>query len=49
VGANFFYYQQVSGDSGSGAILGDFKGRTVGIGPVLSYITKAWGKTSRQN
>jgi len=44
VGANFFYYQQISGDSGSGATLGDFKGRTVGIGPVLSYITKAWGK-----
>jgi hypothetical protein len=44
VGANFFYYQQISGDSGSGAILGDFKGRTIGIGPVLSYIIKAWGK-----
>jgi len=45
VGANFFYYQQISGDSGDGAtLLGDFKGRTVGIGPVLSYITKLWGK-----
>ncbi len=44
IGANGFYYQQINGDSGSGAILGDFKGRTVGIGPVLSYITKAWGK-----
>jgi hypothetical protein len=44
VGANFFYYQQISGDSGSGATLGDFEGRTVGIGPVLSYAMKAWGK-----
>ena len=44
VGANGFYYQQVTGDSGSGAMLGDFKGRTVGIGPVLSYITKIWKK-----
>lgn len=44
VGANFFYYQQISGDSGSGAILGDFKGRTLGIGPVLSYATKIWEK-----
>jgi len=45
VGANFFYYQQLEGDSGSGASLfGDFKGRTIGIGPVLSYITKVWGK-----
>jgi hypothetical protein len=44
VGANGFYYQQVSGDSGSGARLGDFKGYTLGIGPVLSYATKIWKK-----
>jgi hypothetical protein len=44
IGANGFYYQQITGDSGSGAQLGDFKGRTLGIGPVLSYITKIWGK-----
>ena len=47
VGANAFYYQQVSGDSGSGATLGDFEGRTVGVGPVLSYATKIGkGKTT---
>ncbi len=40
VGANAFYYQQVTADSGSGARLGSFEGRTVGIGPVLSYATK---------
>ena len=44
VGANGFYYQQITGDSGSGARLGDFKGRTLGIGPVLSYVTKIWKK-----
>ena len=44
IGANGFWYQQVSGDSGSGATLGNFQGRTLGVGPVLSYITKAWGK-----
>ncbi len=44
VGANGFYYQQITGDSGSGARLGDFKGMTLGIGPVLSYATKLWGK-----
>ncbi len=44
VGANGFYYQQITGDSGSGARLGDFKGRTLGIGPVVSYMTKIWGK-----
>jgi hypothetical protein len=37
-GANAFYYQQITGDSGSGARLGDFKGMTTGIGPVLSYV-----------
>ena len=44
VGANGFYYEQVSGDSGAGAILGDFKGRTMGVGPVVSYVTKVWQK-----
>jgi len=44
VGANSFYYQQINGDSGSGAVLGDFKGRTSGIGPVISYVTKVWKK-----
>jgi len=45
IGANGFYYQQVTGDSSPfDEILGDFKGRTIGIGPVLSYITKIWGK-----
>lgn len=45
IGANGFYYQQITGDSGAGAmVLGDFKGRTIGIGPVLSFITKIWEK-----
>jgi hypothetical protein len=38
VGFNGFYYDQFEGDSGSGVNLGDFKGRTIGIGPVLGYI-----------
>jgi hypothetical protein len=40
VGANGFYYQQINGDSGDGAVLGDFEGRTVGVGPALSYLRK---------
>ena len=40
LGVNGFYYQQIEGDSGSYALLGDFEGRTVGLGPVLSYVTK---------
>jgi hypothetical protein len=40
IGANVFYYQQISADSGSGAKLGPFEGTTAGIGPVVSYARK---------
>ena len=40
VGVNGYWYQQVTADSGSGASLGDFKGRTAGLGPVISYSLK---------
>ena len=33
-----YYYQQLTGDSGSGATLGDFKSRVVGIGPQAGFI-----------
>jgi len=39
VGANFFYWGQITGDSGSGAVLGSFEGYTTGIGPVVSYVS----------
>ena len=45
LGAEAFYFDQATGDSGSGAVLGDFKGMTSGIGPVLGYI-KPLGKNS---
>jgi hypothetical protein len=45
VGANGFLYEQITSDSGSGATLGDFKGGTLGVGPVLSYATKLRAKT----
>jgi hypothetical protein len=38
VGAEAFYLQQVTGDSGLGARFGNFKGRTAGVGPVLTYV-----------
>lgn len=44
VGANGFLYEQISGDSGSGATLGSFEGRTAGVGPVISFVRKI-GKT----
>jgi hypothetical protein len=44
VGVNAYWYEQVTGDSGSGASFGDFKGRTAGLGPVLPMCSKsgAW-------
>ena len=39
-GAEGFVYEQITGDSGSGATLGDFEGHTYGVGPVLSYAHK---------
>jgi len=38
VGVTGFYYEQIEGDSGSGAVLGDFKSKTTGLGPVISYV-----------
>jgi len=45
LGVEAFYLEQVSGDSGAGATLGGFKGRTIGLGPVLSYILPAGENT----
>jgi hypothetical protein len=45
IGANAFYLQQTTGDSGSGARLGSFEEMTAGVGPVLSYAAQ-FGKTS---
>jgi hypothetical protein len=35
VGLNGYHYQQVTGDSGAGAVNGDFKGRVTALGPGL--------------
>ena len=45
LGVEAFYQQQINGDSGSGATLGDFRGRTLGVGPVISYILPVGGST----
>ena len=44
IGANGFYLQQTTGDSGGGARLGSFQEMTAGVGPVLSYAGQ-FGKT----
>jgi hypothetical protein len=38
-------FNQVTGDSGSGAILGDFKSRVAGIGPQVGYFLKSGTRT----
>ena len=40
VGLVGYFYYQITGDSGSGAKLGDFKSRVNGIGPQVGYIFK---------
>jgi hypothetical protein len=42
-GVTGFWYEQVTGDSGSGATFGDFKARSRGIGPVVSWTGKLAG------
>jgi hypothetical protein len=37
VGIAGYHYQQISGDSGAGAVLGPFKGRVSALGPNLTY------------
>ena len=43
VGANGFWLQQTTGDSGSGARLGSFKESQAGVGPVISWAAQ-YGK-----
>ncbi|MDR3590852.1 MAG: transporter [Negativicutes bacterium] len=41
VGLHGYYYRQVTGDSGSGAVLGSFEGNSRGIGPAVLWMPKA--------
>jgi hypothetical protein len=38
IGLAGYYFQQITGDSGTGATLGDFKGRVLGIDPQIGFI-----------
>lgn len=40
VGIRGYYYKQITGDSGSGALLGDFKSKSHGLGPGFVWIPK---------
>ena len=37
IGVTGYYYKQITGDSGAGALLGDFKGQIAAIGPAVTY------------
>lgn len=37
IGLQGYHYQQLTGDSGSGAVLGGFEGRATALGPVMTY------------
>lgn len=41
LGIHGFYLEQITGDSGSGALLGDFKGESAGIGPAALWKPKS--------
>jgi len=41
IGVVGYFFQQPTGDSGTGANLGDFKGRVVGIGPQIGFMFPA--------
>jgi len=43
IGVHGYGYKQIEGDSGSGAILGDFKSKSYGLGPTASWIPKFGG------
>jgi hypothetical protein len=46
LGVEGFYFDQLTGDSGSGAKLGDFKGQTYGLGPALGFVLPLENKQS---
>jgi hypothetical protein len=44
IGLHGFYLKQITGDSGSGALLGDFKAEAAGVGPALLWTKKLGGQ-----
>jgi hypothetical protein len=49
VGLVGYFYQQISGDSGAGAALGDFKSRVYAIGPQAGYFLTVGGRKLYMN
>ena len=40
-----YFYNQISGDSGSGAALGDFESKVIGVGPEAGWLFQVGGAT----
>ena len=49
VGVVGYLFQQITGDSGDGAVLGDFKSRVAGIGPQIGFFFPAGDMTGYIN
>ncbi len=43
LGVKGYYYQQITGDSGAGALLGDFKSDSFGVGPGFVWVPEFGG------
>ncbi len=41
IGAQGYWYKQIDGDSGSGAVLGPFMGESFGLGPAVLWVPEA--------
>ncbi|WP_119272964.1 SphA family protein [Taklimakanibacter deserti] len=44
-----YAYQQITGDSGDGAVLGDFESRVFGVGPQVGFLFPAFGMQAYLN
>ena len=44
IGVHGFYLDQITGDSGRGALLGDYKAEAAGVGPALLWTTRIGGQ-----
>lgn len=46
IGVQGFYWRQISDDTGSGAVLGGFRGKAAGIGPAILWTTQIGGNST---
>jgi len=49
IGAVGYFYNQISGDSGAGAQLGDFKSSVAGVGPQIGFFFPIFGRQGYLN